>query len=193
MSAEPSSGERTFRRVFTILAVICAAAIGAVLVVSLVMLSATQNVVYNSISIKHFPVTIGLPLAALASLALVFLLEYARGPVEFEMPGFKFKGAAGPLVMWVMVYLAMAATFGFLWDKTTATQTADTMQKELMRGAIFETRLELCRDQLGLQSLNSVEIDRRCGEVLAAQADISDIAPGTPAVATGGPAGAPAR
>ena len=183
MTAEASSGERTFRRAITLLAVFCAGVMGAVLVGSLVMLSATQNVVYNSISIKHFPVTIGLPLAALASLALVFLLEYARGPVEFEMPGFKFKGAAGPLVMWVMVYLAMAATFGLLWDKTATTSTADTMMNELTRNAIFEARLDHCRAQLKLQTKDSAEIDSRCAAMLAGTADIPSRQPVSVAVA----------
>jgi hypothetical protein len=65
---------------------------------------------------KNFLVIIGLPLAAMASLFLVLILEYSKGPIEFEALGFKFKGASGPLVMWVICFLAIACAFKLLWN-----------------------------------------------------------------------------
>jgi hypothetical protein len=53
--------------------------------------------IFYSILIKHYPATIDTTISALTALALVFLLEYPKGPIEFQGLGFKFKGAAGPL------------------------------------------------------------------------------------------------
>ena len=64
---------------------------------------------------KNFLVIIGLPLASMASLFLVLILEYSKGPIEFEGLGFKFKGASGPLIMWVICFLAIVGAFKLLW------------------------------------------------------------------------------
>jgi hypothetical protein len=64
---------------------------------------------------RNFIVIIGLPLAALAALFLVLVLRQTQGPIEFEGLGFKFKGASGPVIMWILVYLAFVASFKTLW------------------------------------------------------------------------------
>lgn len=67
---------------------------------------------------KNFLVIIGLPLAAAISLFLVLILEYSKGPIEFNAFGFSFKGASGPLIMWVICFLAIAAAFKLLWNSS---------------------------------------------------------------------------
>ena len=64
---------------------------------------------------QHFVAIIGLPLAAVASLFLVFVLEQAHGPIEFEGLGLKFKGASGPLIFWVLVYITISLSLKALW------------------------------------------------------------------------------
>lgn len=64
---------------------------------------------------EHFAATIGLPLASIAALCLVIMLKFATGPIEFEGLGFKFRGASGPIVLWVLCFLAMAAAIRLLW------------------------------------------------------------------------------
>ena len=56
-----------------------------------------------------------LPFAGVASICLVTLLRYSAGPIEFEGLGFKFKGASGPIIMWLLCYLVMAGTVKLLW------------------------------------------------------------------------------
>ena len=68
-----------------------------------------------STMIEHFPATIGLPSSALAALFIVVFLESSSGPIEFEGLGFKFKGASGPIVLWVFCFLAMAGAIKLLW------------------------------------------------------------------------------
>jgi magnesium-transporting ATPase (P-type) len=63
----------------------------------------------------HFAATIGLFLAAIAALCLVFLLKYTTGPIEFEGLGFKFKGASGPIIMWVICFLAISVAIEINW------------------------------------------------------------------------------
>ena len=64
---------------------------------------------------KHFAATIGLPFAALAALCLVILLEITTGTVEVRGLGFEFKGAGGPIVMWVCCFLSIAAAIKMVW------------------------------------------------------------------------------
>jgi len=70
---------------------------------------------YISIVFDHFAATIGLPLSGLASLSLVLFLKYSTGPLEFEGLGFKFKGASGPVVLWVLCFLSIAGAIKLLW------------------------------------------------------------------------------
>jgi hypothetical protein len=64
---------------------------------------------------EHFAATIGLPSGALAALLLVTIFEINAGRVEFKVIGFEFKGAAGPIVMWVVCFLAIAISIRMLW------------------------------------------------------------------------------
>jgi len=64
---------------------------------------------------EHFAVIVGLPMAALASLCIVLVLRISSGPIEFEVWGLKFKGAAAPIVFWILCYLSIAVSIKILW------------------------------------------------------------------------------
>ncbi len=64
---------------------------------------------------QHAPVTVGLPIAAVLSLLLILLLRETAGKLEFEALGFKFRGASGPVVLWVLCYLAITLSIKLLW------------------------------------------------------------------------------
>lgn len=64
---------------------------------------------------QHFAATIGLPSAALAALLLVVILEVHHGKVEVKGWGMEFKGAGGPIIMWIMSFSAIAAAIRLLW------------------------------------------------------------------------------
>jgi hypothetical protein len=64
---------------------------------------------------EHFAATIGLPCAALASLLLVSILEMSAGQIEFRIGALEFRGAAGPIVMWVFSFSAIAFAIHLLW------------------------------------------------------------------------------
>lgn len=58
---------------------------------------------------------VGTPLAIITAYCLVSLLKVTNGPVEFEAVGFKFRGASGPIVLWVFCFLAIGTMFHLLW------------------------------------------------------------------------------
>lgn len=58
---------------------------------------------------------IGLPISAVNAYCLVIFLEANSGPIELEGLGFKFRGASGPLILWIFVFLAMVAGIKILW------------------------------------------------------------------------------
>jgi hypothetical protein len=63
----------------------------------------------------HYVFFVGLPFAALIAYFLVSTLESAKGKVEFEALGMKFKGASGPIVMWVLVFLSLIVAIRLVW------------------------------------------------------------------------------
>ncbi|MDT8320728.1 MAG: hypothetical protein RQ826_09420 [Xanthomonadales bacterium] len=58
---------------------------------------------------QNFAATVVMAFAALVALFVVLLLQYSAGQIEFEVPGFKFRGASGPVVLWVLSFLAVTA------------------------------------------------------------------------------------
>jgi hypothetical protein len=64
---------------------------------------------------NHFPVVVGLPVGATLAFMIVSVLRQVDGPIEFEGLGFKFKGASGQVVMWVVCFLAIAAAIHWCW------------------------------------------------------------------------------
>jgi hypothetical protein len=66
---------------------------------------------------KHYAATIAVPLSAIASLCVVLALKTTAGAIEFEALGFKFRGASGPLVFWLICFLAMIWAVWLLWNR----------------------------------------------------------------------------
>jgi len=68
----------------------------------------------------HPAATIGVAMSAITAFCLVAVLEISRGPIEFEALGFKFRGASGPVVLWVFCFLVLIYGVWLLWDKSSA-------------------------------------------------------------------------
>jgi hypothetical protein len=64
----------------------------------------------------HIAAIVGLQAAAALSFALVVFLRQVDGPIEFDGLGFKFKGGAGQVVMWVICFLAITAAIKMSWS-----------------------------------------------------------------------------
>lgn len=58
---------------------------------------------------------VGLPMSAAVAFCLVVILEVTSGNIEFKALGFEFKGASGPIVLWVLSFLAFIVGLRVLW------------------------------------------------------------------------------
>jgi hypothetical protein len=63
----------------------------------------------------HYVFFVGLPFAALIAFVMVSTFEITRGDIEFEIAGLRLKGASGPLIIWVLVYLALVVSISLAW------------------------------------------------------------------------------
>ena len=64
---------------------------------------------------NHYAFFVGVPFSAIVSYVLVSVLENTRGKIEFEAVGLTFKGASGPIVFWVLVFLAPIIAMRVTW------------------------------------------------------------------------------
>jgi len=64
---------------------------------------------------QHFSGIVSVPLASIGALCVVLVLRSTEGPMEFEGLGFKFKGAAGPVVLWAMCFIVIVLGIRVLW------------------------------------------------------------------------------
>ena len=73
---------------------------------------------YYQISIKHFPTVVGLPMAAITSLFIVLVCDVIAGnTIKFKVWGLEFEGGSGQVILWVVVFLAIATAIKLLWEK----------------------------------------------------------------------------
>lgn len=64
---------------------------------------------------EHFIAIVGLPSAAALASCIVVIFRQEEGPIEFEAVFIKLKGAAGPVVLWVLCFLAIVGAIKMLW------------------------------------------------------------------------------
>lgn len=62
-----------------------------------------------------------LPAAGFGAYMVVVIFQQTSGPLELEGLTFKFKGPAGPVVLWILAFLAMVAGFMMVsWQLPTS-------------------------------------------------------------------------
>lgn len=64
---------------------------------------------------QHFAAIVGLPTTCLMCFCIVWLLRASEGDLSIEVLGFKLRGAAGPIFLWIAAFLAMAFATWLLW------------------------------------------------------------------------------
>lgn len=78
-------------------------------------ISISIKVLSEEILKNHFAAVVGLPMAGIFSLWVVTILRSKSGPIEFDAFGLRFRGASGPVVLWVLCFLAIAFAIKLLW------------------------------------------------------------------------------
>jgi hypothetical protein len=89
---------------------------GLYLMYKLTHVHETEGEFWKTLIREQFPVMVGLPMAGLGSLFLTLVLRISTGPIEFEVSGVKFKGAAAPIVFWLLCFLSVSLCIGLLWQ-----------------------------------------------------------------------------
>jgi hypothetical protein len=65
---------------------------------------------------EHYDVIFGLPSASLLSFMLVVVFEARFDKIEMEIAGLvKFKGASGPIVLWILCFFSIVTAVKLLW------------------------------------------------------------------------------
>lgn len=66
---------------------------------------------------EHPAGTIGIAMSAITAFCAVAILEFTTGaPIKVEFLSFKFDGASGPVLFWILCFLAMVFAHHLLWD-----------------------------------------------------------------------------
>jgi hypothetical protein len=91
----------------------CIFTIAALIEISSIAVS--ERDLIGSLLRDHIRAIVGLPMAAAVAFCLVTILEATSGNIEFKALGFEFKGASGPIVLWVLSFLAIVGALRILW------------------------------------------------------------------------------
>ena len=79
------------------------------------LISEWNNPAWQQIVFDHFQATWGVPIAVVGAATVVAIFRTVEGPIRFEVVGFKFEGASGPIVMWAMVFWSLIGAVKLLW------------------------------------------------------------------------------
>lgn len=71
---------------------------------------------WHGVTQEHFATVVGLPCAAILALAIVLLLRNVSGEVELKVAALEFKGATGPIIMWIGCFLAIVFSIWSTWN-----------------------------------------------------------------------------
>lgn len=82
---------------------------------TLLYLLATDPVFRGQVVHEHARVALGFPVCTVNSFVTVVVLQATSGPIEFKVLGMEFKGAGGPLALYVVVFGATVLAFQTLW------------------------------------------------------------------------------
>jgi hypothetical protein len=109
-----SDWEENMRKILSWVALIATALFG--MAIFLFIISAGSVGFWDGVALKHLPAVIGLPAAAAAALCIVLLLRTVAGNIELKLLGMEFKGASGPIIMWVLCFLSIALAINKTWN-----------------------------------------------------------------------------
>jgi hypothetical protein len=110
------SQNQTARRVIVWAVIVAAALTTGIGAYPLFYALLKNDVWIDQILQQHFAATVGLPSVSALSFLVVVTFEARFEKIEMEFFGIlKFKGASGPIVLWVFCVLALSACIRMLW------------------------------------------------------------------------------
>jgi|GEM_PF-1814829 hypothetical protein len=79
----------------------------------------TLRPVVFGMSHLHYATVIGVPCSGLGALFIVLLLRTVAGDIQFKAFGFEFRGASGPIIMWILCFGVLVFAMVKTWDLAT--------------------------------------------------------------------------
>jgi hypothetical protein len=116
---EAFRGESAYRRAIVALSVtVCAVALaGLGSLYFWVLYTGVLEGVWLPIFRDHFLMIGGIPIAVIVAAGVVQFFRGVHGPVEIKIPGVQFSGATGPVLLWILCFLAIAWAIKYLWSQ----------------------------------------------------------------------------
>ena len=111
-----SAANPTARKIVTWLCLVAGIGLVAVTYFPVIRAALNQDSWLLEIFRQHYAAIFGLPGAALLSFILVVVFEARFDRIEMEIANvLKFRGASGPVILWVLCFLSMTLAIKLLW------------------------------------------------------------------------------
>jgi hypothetical protein len=104
------------RMIMSWVVIIILTCFGVFALMGLTSVHKTEGDYWKTLIREQFPVLVGLPMAGLGSLFVTLILRISTGEMEVEIGALKFKGAAAPIVFWVVCFLSIVLSIQLLWQ-----------------------------------------------------------------------------
>ena len=85
---------------------------------------------------EHPAGTLGVDMGTISAFSVVAVLDvFARDPIEIRFFQFELKGAAGPVVLWVVCFLAFVAGAELLWENKGVATSNPAVERDAPKAA----------------------------------------------------------
>lgn len=113
MAEHPHDRHRSTITLWVCIALVVCSIVGGLSLLAIFLIKLHDS--RQQILIDHFSAIFGLPAAATAAFIIVTLFRQGEEPIKIKGLGFEIEGAAGPVVLWVLCFLAICGGMKLLW------------------------------------------------------------------------------
>lgn len=78
----------------------------------------------------HYATVVGVPCCGLGALFIVLLLRNVAGAIQFKAFSLEFKGASGPIIMWILCFWALTFAMMKTWNLTVVDTTPQNINQK---------------------------------------------------------------
>jgi hypothetical protein len=123
---QESSWEKVLRIATSWVAIVITVLFGGAFLYGLIQIG--MRGYFDDVFLRHIATLVGLPSAAMAALGLVILLRTVAGQISVKFLGMEFKGASGPIIMWILCFLAITFAIKYTWQLEVTPSSPHSIQ-----------------------------------------------------------------
>jgi hypothetical protein len=94
-----------------------------------VFFGSLRSVVFGMARV-HYATVVGVPCCGLGALFIVLLLRNVAGAIQFKAFSLEFKGASGPIIMWILCFWALTFAMMKTWNLTVEDTTFQNINQK---------------------------------------------------------------